>query len=250
MSCVNPCPSASAFTLQAIESEVIWSSVIKRCSAWGLSAEVYKVCSGEGKQNQTITEQLLYGTPLKRQWCRAELSYQAPHWCRCWKVIFTPEYLVSRISCATDSIDNVSNGSLFRTLELIADTVCPYWPLSVVLPDDNALFDVGTFRRMSLVFSEGVLCFLRVHGNGSAKRAMFFGCKYNAPIFLNQHQEAFYLTSGLRRGNSWGKKKKKPNLWKIRNRILNGKHNIGYVMSLILFKAIIWLRERLYKTVI
>ena len=173
-------------------------------------------------------------------------------------MIFAPEYLVSRISCATDSIDNVSNGSLFRTLELIADTQC-------VLTDRSQLFSWMItlclmwvpFAVWASSFPKGFCVSSGFMGNGSARRATFFGvfflCKHNTPIFLNQHQEAFYFTSGFRRRETveGGKKqKKKPNLWKIRNHVLNGKHNIGYVMSLILFKAIIWLREQLYKTVI
>lgn len=64
---------------------------------------------------------------------------------RRWKVIFSLEYLVSGLFCATDSIDNVSYGSLLQTLELIANTVCPYWPVSLVLLDACALFDVAVF---------------------------------------------------------------------------------------------------------
>lgn len=37
--CINPCPRVSAFTVWAIEQEVIWCTVIKRGSVWRLSAE-------------------------------------------------------------------------------------------------------------------------------------------------------------------------------------------------------------------
>lgn len=63
-----------------------------------------------------------------------------------WKLIFSVEYLVSgSCCCAADSIDNVSNGSLVQTLDLISRTMCPYCPGSLV-PHGGCLMWCGFLR--------------------------------------------------------------------------------------------------------
>lgn len=61
---------------------------------------------------------------------RGHRTFWSSHWGRHWKVIFILGYLVSRLSCAMDSIDNVSNGPLLQTLQLIVTAVCPFQQVS------------------------------------------------------------------------------------------------------------------------